>query len=86
MSTAPGACRFIVFCAAAWLAPAGDAWACTVCDSANGQEVRAALAEDDDVVVNVLAVTLPSLAFAGVVALVHFGWRAPSNDSREDGP
>jgi hypothetical protein len=45
--------------------------ACTVCGSTAGQEVRAGFVKDD-VAANLLAVVLPFVASAGVVALVHF--------------
>ena len=60
--------------AGAFFAGASGARGCPVCDSENGAEVRAALVNDDDVATNVMAAALPSLAFAGVVAVVHFGF------------
>ena len=68
--------------AATLLGSTGGLLACPVCGGENGAEVRAALAGDDGVLTNVLAATLPSLAFAGVVAGVYFGWPAPR---RRDG-
>jgi hypothetical protein len=59
-----------VACLAAPVAPAA---ACTVCDSAGGQQVRAALLEND-FTINLMAATLPSLVFVSAVALIHFGW------------
>jgi hypothetical protein len=46
--------------------------ACPVCDTGTGRAVRAGLFEGD-VVVNLLAVTLPFTLVACVVAFVHFG-------------
>jgi hypothetical protein len=56
--------------------------ACTVCDSTAGQEVRAGLV-NGDIVSNLLAVLLPFVAFAGVVAFVHF-CPATRRGKRED--
>ena len=65
----------VVTCAAAAvLAAPSLAWGCPVCDGESAEQVRAALADGDGLLVNVLAATLPSLAFAGVVAVAYFAW------------
>ena len=46
--------------------------ACPVCDSDDGARVRTALV-DDDLPMNLLAVTAPFILVSGVVAIVHFG-------------
>jgi hypothetical protein len=86
MSLVARSCVGMILGTAVILLSAAPAAACTVCDSANGQAVREAFVEDDDFTVNLMAATLPSLAFAGVVALVHFGWpaRERRGGARED--
>jgi hypothetical protein len=46
--------------------------ACPVCDTGTGREVRAGIL-GGDLVVTLLAVTLPFTLVAAVVAFVHFG-------------
>ena len=70
-------CIVLICIAAALLATPGVASGCPVCDGQSAQQVRAALADGDGLLVNVLAATLPSLAFAGVVATAYFAWPAP---------
>jgi hypothetical protein len=78
---------FVACAVAALLAAlAAPAAACTVCDSAGGQQVRAALLESD-FTLNLMAATLPSLVFVSAVAVIHFGWpgrRAAGRDPQED--
>ena len=71
----PGLFLSINLCVAtALLAGPGVASGCPVCDTEEAREVRAALADGDGLLVNVMAAALPSLAFAGVVAAAYFAW------------
>jgi hypothetical protein len=60
----------------AWTAAqavASTAFGCPVCDSGTGEQVRAALF-DEDFGRTLIAVLLPFPILLAVVAMIHFGW------------
>lgn len=64
-------CAFAGFTAAAFaLAP--PAFACPICDSGTGEQVRAGIL-GEGLAAGLLATLLPFALTAGVVAVVHFG-------------
>ncbi len=77
-ASAPSPALFGFAFAALIAAAPPPAAACSVCDNPGAREVRAALV-DDDFAVNLMAATLPSLVFLGLVAVVHFISRERGN-------
>lgn len=55
---------------------ATPALACPLCESENGERVRAGIF-DADFGYNLLAMALPFSVLLGIVALIHFGWSWP---------
>ena len=78
-------CRWSVLASiAVQLTVASTARACPVCDSGTGEQVRAAIL-NENFAATAATVLLPFPILLGVVALIHFGWPARRRASEVPG-
>jgi hypothetical protein len=62
---------------------ASTAYACPVCDTGTGEQVRAGIL-NGDFAATAATVLLPFPILLGVVAIIHFGWPARRRASEVD--